>query len=172
MHVYTGESIKAAEEDIAAWRQQRKLEDSQVAQEDVKEKNSIAQDIIREENDELKLIESHCKEDIKDISMYYLVLAGLLLMSHCLLVDRKLGELDTELLKVKAERDKTQKKLNDRLQENRSEQDRLRERLAQLEREDHILTTTINQNTEFQEEANKVLMSNLVRCYSWHTIGV
>ena len=71
MHACTEESIQAAEEDIAAWRQQRKLEDSQVVQEDVKEKNSIAQDIIREENDELKLIESHCKEDIKSISMYY-----------------------------------------------------------------------------------------------------
>ena len=89
-----------------------------------------------------------------------------------MLVDRKLGELDTELLKVKAERDKTQKKLNDKLQENRSEQQRLRERLAQLEREDHLLTNTINQNTKFQEEANKVFMSYLVRCCLWHTIGV
>ena len=73
MHLYTEESIKAAEEDIAAWRQQRKFEDSQVVLEDVKEKDSIAQDIIQEENDELKLIESHCKEDIKTISMYYSV---------------------------------------------------------------------------------------------------
>ena len=83
MHLYTEESIKAAEEDIAAWRQQRKLEDSQVALDDVKEKNSVAQDIIQEENDELKLIKSHCKEDIKAISirMYYSVLAGLPLIA-------------------------------------------------------------------------------------------
>ena len=52
-------------------------------------------------------------------------------MGHCLLVEMKLGELDINLLKVDAERDKTQKKLN-----------------------------------EFQEKANKVFISNLVRYYS------
>jgi len=32
----------------------------------------MAQDLIREENDELKLIESHCKEDLGSISEYSL----------------------------------------------------------------------------------------------------
>ena len=64
------ESIRAAEEDIASWTKQKTTEDSRVRQEDIKEKNSIAQDLIREENDELKLIESHCNEDLNAISKY------------------------------------------------------------------------------------------------------
>ena len=65
----TEESIKAAEEDIASWNQQRTIEDGRVSQGDVTEKQSIAQDLIREENDELKLIESNCNADIKTIRM-------------------------------------------------------------------------------------------------------
>ena len=73
-----------------------------------------------------------------------------------MLVDRKLGELDAELQKVKVERKMKQQKLNNDLQENCSEQEMLREKLRLLEK----------------EEANKVFMSNLVKCSSWHTIGV
>ena len=62
------ESIKAAEEDIASWEQQKKAEDGRVSQGDVTDKKSIAQDLIKEENDELKLIKSHCNEDLNSIS--------------------------------------------------------------------------------------------------------
>ena len=65
------ESIRAAEEDIASWTKQKTIEDGRVCQNDVKEKNSVAQDLIHEENDELKLIESHCNEDLNAISEHY-----------------------------------------------------------------------------------------------------
>ena len=69
-HLNIEESLKAAEEDIAAYVQQKKAEDGKVVQEEyVKKKNSIAQDLLREEIDELKLIENDCNEDIKAISM-------------------------------------------------------------------------------------------------------
>ena len=75
VHLNIEESLKAAEEDIAVCMQQKKAEDGQVVQEDVKAKNSIAQGLLREEIDELKLIESDCNEDIKATSMYYSILA-------------------------------------------------------------------------------------------------
>ena len=65
----TEESIKAAEEDIASWVQQKTTEDGRVSHGGVKEKNSIAQDLIKEENDELELIEHHCNEDLNIDSM-------------------------------------------------------------------------------------------------------
>ena len=62
------ESIKAAEEDIASWEQQKKAEDGRVSQGDVTNKKFIAQDLIKEKNDEHKLIKSYCNEDFNRIS--------------------------------------------------------------------------------------------------------
>ena len=62
------ESIKAAEEDIASWEQQKKAEDGRVSQGDITDKISIAQDLIKQEIDELKLFKSHCNEDRNSIS--------------------------------------------------------------------------------------------------------
>ena len=73
MHWNVEESIKAAEEDIASWTQQKTAEDGRVSQGDVSEKHAIAQDLIKEENDELTLIENHCNEDINGISKCYSV---------------------------------------------------------------------------------------------------
>ena len=85
------ESIRAAEEDIASWTKQKITEDGRVRQEEVKEKNSIAQDLIREENDELKLIESHCSEDLNAISKYHCVPSVLCIKGqvHVIFVSRQ-----------------------------------------------------------------------------------
>ena len=164
----TEESIRAAEEDIASWTKQKTTEDGRVRQEEVKEKNSIAQDLIREENDELKLIESHCNEDMNAISKYHCVPSVLCIKGQvhvifvsCPHLGKKLGELDSELKKIKMQRDNTQKGLNSKLQNNRSEQEQLRERLRQLENEDAELSNKIDQNNKFQAEADQVLKAVL-----------
>ena len=70
MHITTliGESIKAAEEDIDSLQQQRTVEDGRVGLSEIEEKDTIAQKLITEENDELKLIQSNCRTDLDSIS--------------------------------------------------------------------------------------------------------
>ena len=79
----------------------------------------------------------------------------------CPHLDKKLGELDSELKKIRMQRDSTQMGLKGKLKNNRDEQERLREKLRQLENEDADLSKKIDQNDRFQAEADQVL-NNLV----------
>ena len=71
-------------------------------------------------------------------------------------VEKKLGELDAELMNVRMQRDNTQKLLNGKLEKNYSEQDQLRERLKQLEKEEKDLIAKVKQSNRFQAEADQV----------------
>ena len=70
-----------------------------------------------------------------------------------------MAELDSDVQKIKAQRDNTQMGLKSNLQSNRAEQEKLRARLRQLEQEDRELSDKIAQNDNFQIEANQVLQS-------------
>lgn len=160
------ESIKAAQEDIDSWNQQKSAEDGRVSQGEVSEKHAIAQDLIKEENDELTLIKSHCNEDIIGISECYNLCSSLerrcftfTCATFCL--DKKLGELDVELKGIKNQRDTVQNDLKLQLQNNRNEQEQLRARLAQLVKEDEDLTDKINQNDRLQVDADKVFKGSI-----------
>ena len=71
-------------------------------------------------------------------------------------VEKKLGELDAELMNVRMQRDNTQKLLNGKLEKNYSEQDQLRERLKQLKKEEKDLIVKVKQSNRFQAEADQV----------------
>jgi len=62
------ESIKAAEEDIDSLQQQRTIGDGHISLGDVEEKDAIAQKLIADENEELKLIQTNCHTDLDTIS--------------------------------------------------------------------------------------------------------
>ena len=79
-----------------------------------------------------------------------------------------MGELDSELKKIKMQRDNTQKGLNSKLQNNRSEQEQLRERLRQLENEDADLSNKIDQNNKFQAEADQVFKQSCNHMHAHH----
>ena len=74
---------------------------------------------------------------------------------------RKLGELDTDLTKIRNQRDSVQNGLKSKLHNNRSEQQDLNNRLRQLEKEEQNLTASIKQNDSLQEQANEVLKAVL-----------
>ena len=59
-------------------------------------------------------------------------------------------------MNVRMQRDSTQKLLNGKLEKNYSEQDQLRERLKQLEKEEEDLIAKVKQSNRFQAEADQV----------------
>ena len=84
-------------------------------------------------------------------------------------LDKKMAELDSDVQKIKVQRDKTLMGLKSNLQNNRAEQEKLRERLRQLEKEDKELSDKIKQNDNFQIEADQVLQSKSCKrvCYMY-----
>lgn len=71
-------------------------------------------------------------------------------------VEKKLGELDAELNRVKLQRNDKQRTLKSVLKKNRDEQEQLQERLRQLVNQDKDLTAKIEQNDKFQADADQV----------------
>ncbi|XP_065912629.1 interaptin-like [Dysidea avara] len=135
-----GESIKAAEEDIDSLQQQRTVEDGRVGLSEIEEKDTIAQKLITEENDELKLIQSNCRTDLDSIK-------------------RKLDEVGKNVQAVSTEREQQKNQLQYALNNNRQKQEQLRAALRQLEEEDRDLTSWIRKNVDIQTTVEKELSS-------------
>ena len=60
----------AAEEDVNALQKQQTTEHSRISVNDVSERDGVARKLIDEENDELKLIQSNCTQDLQSIGQY------------------------------------------------------------------------------------------------------